>query len=171
MVPPPLVCQMMLQTTTTARLPNSNQMNQNLRPGFAAACSPKRENIVLLIGADSIEFEEAREGTEDSFGVGGPLPEEPYGEVTIYADDQKIDTFTWGGSMRTLNEKGNPPSKISFVGEIQQKIYYGISQLDDEYRGILLKKGMIETGGVTLTLHWNPNTQTYETNRDRTAHY
>lgn len=131
------------------------------------ACTPKKENLILLFGSTSDSFESVREGTNDSFEVGGPGPENPYGAVTISADGIKIDTLEWGGSMRSLGSVESPPKEISFTGNTTVDTYYGISKLDEEFRGILLKKGKLEAGEINTTLNWNPTTETYEVNQSR----
>lgn len=126
-----------------------------------AACSSEKSMIVLSFGATSPGFESVREGTNDGFAVGGPGPDNPFGSVTIYADGRNIDTLEFGGSMRTLASGGTPPKKIRFEGETVMETFYGISRLDAEYNGILLKKGKLEPGDINLQLSWNEEKQTY----------
>jgi hypothetical protein len=131
------------------------------------ACTPKKESLILSFGSTSDSFESVREGTNDSFEVGGPGPENPYGTVTITADGIKIDTLEWGGSMRALGSMELPPKEISFTGNTTVDTYYGISKLDETYKGILLKKGKLEAGEINHMLNWNSNAETYEVNQSR----
>ena len=132
-----------------------------------AACSSEKEKIILSFGATSEGFDSVTEGTNDSFAVGGPGPDNPFGTVSIFADGKEIDTLEFGGAMRILGSASSPPEQISFEGTTTMDTYFGVSRLDEEFRGILLKKGELEAGDINTTLNWNPDIKTYEVNQSR----
>ena len=134
------------------------------------ASEKKEQNpdmVYFLVGATSMGYDEAVEGEAASFAVGGPGPDEPYGKVSILADGKEKASFEWGGSTSQVGSAANPPAVLELKGKTDKLLYFGVMRLNPMTgEGLLLRKGKIEPGEVSVSLTWDETDQTYKLEPD-----
>lgn len=129
-------------------------------------CEKKEKNpdmVYFLVGATSMGYDDAVEGESASFAVGGPGPDEPYGKVSILADGKEKASFGWGGSTSQVGSAVEPPSLLELKGKTDRPLYFGVMRLNPMTgEGLLLRKGKVEPGEVSVSLVWDGASQAYK---------